>query len=299
MSGMHRHRIGRLRPQRIWQLMSAALVNGYVAGFQKGAIYTGPGKVVCLPVLNCYSCPGAVGSCPIGSLQAVLAGRRFPFYVLGSLMLFGLLLGRGICGLLCPFGFIQDLLHKIPVKKLHVPERADRPARYLKYIILFVFVLLLPAFFDFGTGVYAPYFCKYICPAGTLEGGIVLLSANKVLRDLAGGLFRMKLLILIVIMVLSVLIARPFCKYLCPLGAFYALFQRYALLQLAVDKGSCTHCRSCERACPMQVKVTDNINAAECIRCGKCREVCPEGCISITKPDFPRKNKIGEQAKEK
>lgn len=297
MLGMHRHRL-RLRLQRILQLVSTALVNGYVAGFQKGTIYAGSGKAICLPVLNCYSCPGAVGSCPIGSLQAVLAGRRFPFYVLGSLMLFGLLLGRGICGLLCPFGFLQDLLHKLPVKKLRVPEMLDRHARCLKYVILVVFVLLLPAFFDFGTGVYAPYFCKFICPAGTLEGGIVLLSANKALRGLAGALFHWKLLVLAAIVILSAMITRPFCKYLCPLGAFYALFQRYALLQLSVDKSFCTGCRSCERVCPMQVKVTENINDRECIRCGKCREVCPEGCISVMRPARACKDYAGSKTQE-
>ena len=93
--------------QRAVQLLAAALFNGYAAGFQKGKIFTGSSKAVCVPVLNCYSCPGALGACPIGSLQAALGGiqRRFPFYVLGLLMLFGIVLGRVVCGLLCPFGW--------------------------------------------------------------------------------------------------------------------------------------------------------------------------------------------------
>ena len=138
----------RLSFQRTIQLLAAVLFNGYAAGFLKGRIFTGDSKAFCVPVLNCYSCPGALGACPIGSLQSVLGDRRsgFPFYVLGTLMLFGVVLGRAVCGLLCPFGLVQDLLHKIPVKKVKVPTLIDRPARYTKYVILLVMVVLLPAF---------------------------------------------------------------------------------------------------------------------------------------------------------
>ena len=99
----------------------AALTNGYLIGFVKGKIFTGKTKQLCVPGLNCYSCPGALGSCPIGSLQATLGSRdyKFAFYVVGFLMIVGALVGRFVCGWLCPFGLIQDLLYKIPfVKKL-------------------------------------------------------------------------------------------------------------------------------------------------------------------------------------
>ena len=63
---------------RLWvQIAFAALTNGYLYGFLTGRIYTGPTKAVCVPGLNCYSCPGALGACPIGSLQAVLGSRKF------------------------------------------------------------------------------------------------------------------------------------------------------------------------------------------------------------------------------
>ena len=201
MSGMHRDRV--ISRQRLIQLLAAALFNGYAAGFQKGRIFTGGSKAFCVPVLNCYSCPGALGACPIGSLQAVLGDRRsgFPFYVLGTLMLFGVVLGRAVCGLLCPFGLVQDLLHKIPVKKVKVPTLIDRPARYTKYMILLVMVVLLPAFAPTETGIVSPYFCKYICPAGTLGGGIPLLLSNPSLRQAAGLLFGWKTLVLAAILI--------------------------------------------------------------------------------------------------
>ena len=286
MPGMYRHRVrktkGRISGQRVVQLISAVLVNGYLIGFQKGKIFTGGTKAVCVPVLNCYSCPGALGACPIGALQAAVGGmtRHVPFYVLGLLMLFGVVLGRVVCGLLCPFGLVQDLLHKIPVPKWNPPKQVDRPARLVKYFVLLVLVIGLPAFAVTQTGVTPPYFCKYICPAGTLGGGIPLLLADPALRSLAGGLFSWKVLVLAAVVVASMLIHRPFCRYLCPLGAFYALFNRFSFFQMHLDEAACIGCKKCEHACPMAVEVTKNINSAECIRCGKCKTVCPTGAIS-------------------
>lgn len=288
MLGMYRNRVkgrnpkGRISFQRMVQLLSAALLNGYVAGFHKGKIFTGGTKAICVPVLNCYSCPGALGACPIGALQTALGGLKghFPFYVLGLLTLFGVALGRAVCGLLCPFGLVQDLLHKIPLPKIKVPKRIDRPARYLKYGVLLVLVIGLPAFAVTETGVRMPYFCKYLCPAGTLEGGIPLMIADPALRELAGGLFSWKVLVLAVILAASMVIHRPFCRYLCPLGAFYALFNRFSFFQMSVERDRCVGCGMCERICPMEVEAVRNINSPECIRCGKCRAGCPAGAIS-------------------
>lgn len=272
----------RISFQRVIQLLSAAALNGYALGFAKGKIFTGKTKLFCVPVLNCYSCPGALGACPIGSLQAALASgkNRFPFYVLGLLMLFGVMLGRAVCGLLCPFGLVQDLLHKIPSPKLSVPKKIDRPARYVKYAVLLVLVVLLPAFAAPEAGIAPPYFCKYVCPAGTLGGGIPLLLTNPSLRQAAGLLFTWKALALALILAASVVIHRPFCKYLCPLGAFYAVFNRFSLYQMHFDREKCVGCGKCEKACPMNVEVTRNINSPECIRCGMCQSACPAGAIS-------------------
>lgn len=269
---------------RGWIQAAAALItNGNLSGFFKGGIYSGKLKSVCVPGLNCYSCPGALGSCPIGSMQSVIAGRgrNFSYYVFGLLVLFGVLLGRFICGFLCPFGWIQQLLHKIPGRKLAVPGKVDRPLRYLKYVVLVVFVLALPIFLVDGFGLSAPYFCKWICPAGTLEGGIPLVSTNASLRASLGFLFWWKIGLLTLTILLSILIYRPFCKYICPLGAFYALFNRISLVRMQLDSNKCIRCGACERACPMQVPVLKNINSAECIRCGACSKACPVDCISM------------------
>ena len=284
MPRVHWNRLkkGKMGFQRKVQLAAAVLVNSYLLGFAKGKIFTGSTKALCVPVLNCYSCPGALGACPIGALQAALGGgnHHFPFYVLGLLMLFGVVLGRLVCGLLCPFGLVQDLLYKIPVPKWKVPKKVDRPARWLKYIILLVMVILLPAFAITDIGVTSPYFCKYLCPAGTLEGGIPLLLANPSLRAVVGVLFSWKVLVLVFILAACMFIQRPFCRYLCPLGAFYSLFNRFGFYQMQLDKNKCVGCQKCQRACPMAVEVTKNINSPECIRCGKCKEICPTKAIT-------------------
>ncbi len=268
--------------RHIIQLIAAIAINGYAAGFTKGKIFTGKTKLICVPVLNCYSCPGALGSCPIGALQAVLGDRsfKFSFYILGFIMLFGILCGRLICGFLCPFGFIQDLLYKIRTPKLTVPKSIDKPLRYLKYIVLVVFVIALPLVITNKYGMGNPYFCKLICPAGTLEGGIPLLAMNEELKNTIGALFFWKLGVLLVIIIFSIITYRPFCKYLCPLGALYALFNKFSFYQMDVDETKCTGCKICEKNCKMNVEITKNINSTECIRCNECKNICPHNAIS-------------------
>ena len=263
------------------QLAFTALTNGYAAGFAKGSIDKGPGKFICLPGLNCYSCPGALGSCPIGSLQAVIGSRsyRFSFYIAGFLLLFGALFGRLVCGWLCPFGLVQDLLYKIPfVKKLRrLP--GDRWLKYLKYVILAGFVIVLPLTVLDIVGQGQPWFCKYICPSGTLFAGIPLIASNPPLRAALGWLFTWKAAILAALLLLSLLVYRPFCRYLCPLGAIYGLFNPAALYRFRIDKEKCTGCGACQKACKLDIPIHQTPNSPECIRCGDCRRACPHGAI--------------------
>lgn len=272
----------RHRVQALWALLS----NSYLAGFAKGRIYRGPLKNLCVPGLNCYSCPGALGSCPIGALQAVIGSWnfKFAFYVSGFLIFIGALLGRFACGWLCPFGLIQDLLHKIPFPVKKGSFRGDRILRKLKYIILVLFVLLLPLCLTDVLGQGAPYFCKFICPAGTLEGGIPLVLLNKSIRSAVGWLYAWKNALLLLTVLLAVIIYRPFCKYICPLGAIYSLFNPISVFRYHTDREKCTGCGACARACEMQVNPVENSNHAECIRCGKCIKVCKENAISYRKP---------------
>ena len=261
---------------RGWVQAGATLLsNLHLPNFLKGSLYQGAGKAVCVPGLNCYSCPAASGSCPIGALQAAVGSPqyRFSYYIVGFLLLLGMLLGRAICGFLCPFGWLQELLHKIPTKKFS--SQKLKPLRYLKYGILVVMVCMLPVLTYNDVGIGDPFFCKYLCPQGVLEGAIPLSLVNPSIRAALGKLFSWKLSILLTIIVLSVLFFRPFCKWLCPLGAFYALLNRMSLFRMQVDRDKCVSCGKCAKACKMDVDVTKTPNHTECIRCGMCARACP------------------------
>lgn len=260
--------------RRLIQLYAALLTNANIKGFATGKIYTGSTKTACVPGLNCYSCPGAIGACPLGALQDSLAASstRAPAYIFGILILFGLLLGRVICGFLCPFGLIQELLYKIRSPKLR-KNRFTRILSYFKYVLLGI-LIAIPVIY---AGI--PSFCKYVCPAGTLEGAVSLLAniENSDFYAMLGYLFTWKFAILVVVVVACVFIYRAFCRFICPLGAIYGLFCRLSLLGVKLDKNKCIDCGLCIEGCKMDIK---HVGDHECIQCGECIPVCPVQAIT-------------------
>lgn len=266
--------------RRLIQVYAALLYNAHVKGFIKGDIYTGPVKNICVPGFNCYSCPGAVAACPLGALQNALAssGNRAPWYVLGILMLFGLTLGRTICGWLCPLGLIQELFYKIPVPKLK-KNRVSHILSYLKYVILVVFVIAVPLAYS-AQNFPVPAFCKYICPAGTFEGAMGLLAnpVNAAKFSMLNILFTRKFIIMVLIFTACIFIYRAFCRFLCPLGAIYGLFSRLSILGVKVEASKCTHCQKCVAYCKMDI---NRVGDHECIHCASCVAVCPTNAISF------------------
>lgn len=265
------------KKRTVIQVIATMVQNANFKGFFTGKIYEGSSKQVCVPGLNCYSCPGAAFACPIGSLQNALSAFKFkfPYYVLGLLIFLGAILGRLICGFLCPFGLLQDLLFKIPFFKKVREWKGDRVLRYLKYVILVVFVIVLPIAYKL-----TPFFCKYICPSGTVSG-LLLAAADHTLFQVFGKLFSWKLSLLILIVIFSILICRPFCKYLCPLGAFYGPFNKVSLVSMHLDQERCVGCKACYQSCDMCVDPSVKTNSAECIRCGKCIQACPKQALSM------------------
>jgi ferredoxin-type protein NapH len=281
------------------QTLVALGTNAYLMfPFGGSVIYQGPLKAVCHPGLNCYSCPGALLSCPIGAVQNFLASIRysipgsFPQFgavVVGYIGFIGTMVGRLPCGWLCPFGFIQDLLHKVPVRKFRLWE----PLRYVKYVMLAVFVVILPLTLVDSSGLGHPWFCKLVCPAGTLEGALPLVILKPNLWATLGFFFWNKLTILVTIITLAFFISRPFCRILCPLGAFYSLFTRMTMVQLEFIEGNCVGCGSCSRKCPMGVKPQEQRDSGECIMCLKCLDACQFRALQfgIRRPQVPEKKR--------
>ena len=270
---------------RLWfQAAWFVLTNGYVRGYTKGMIFNGNTKVICLPGLNCYSCPGALGSCPMGALQAVLGNSsyRVSLYVFGMISAMGVLFGRLICGWMCPFGLFQDLMYRIKVKGKKKNMPGHRYLKYLRYVILAVFPILLVSLMLDITGASMPWFCEWICPSGMLLGAIPLVAVKSGLRAAVGARFFWKLFILLAITVLAIFYYRPFCKYLCPLGAIYGLFNPISSYRLVIDKEKCVSCATCQKACGMDIRTFETPNSPDCIRCGSCMAACPTGAIEST-----------------
>ncbi len=282
--------------RKLLQIAAFGFSNFHIGNFKGGELYTGAWKKFCNPGLNCYSCPAASFACPIGALQAVSGSTNynFSFYVIGFLLAVGILFGRFICGWFCPFGLIQELINKIPSPKI----RLWKGFKLIKYIILVIFVLLLPIVATNYMGMGKPAFCQFICPAGTLEGGIPLLSAHSELRQTIGFLFSLKMFILIATILGCIFIYRFFCKTLCPLGAIYGLMNRISIYHLKVDKNKCISCGKCAQICKMEVNPVKTPNSAECIRCGACALVCPKNAIylSFFSSKYKNKNKKNNQA---
>lgn len=256
------------------QLLAALLYNLDFQGIATGSVGRAPSKGVCAPGLHCYSCPGAVATCPIGALQQSLASSSLSmaFYVVGTLLAFGAIAGRTICGWACPFGFIQDIIDKAG-RALHLPEVRkgawSKRLSLLKYAILGL-AIAGPLATLALQGLGKPLFCTLVCPAGTLPG-ISLVASDPALQSMVGILFSWKVSVLLALIAAMLFIYRPFCRFLCPLGALYGFFNRFCILRYAVNPNVCTKCGACVKSCRMDVA---RVGDRECIQCGACKTSC-------------------------
>jgi polyferredoxin len=284
--------------RRIVQFVSLLLTNSYFAAIPRATFYQGNLKGVCVPVLNCYACPLAWGSCPIGALQHFVIIRAFPFYVLGGLGLLGLVVGRWSCGWLCPFGFFQELMYKIKAPKFTAPDWL----RHLKFVFLFGVAGVVVWY------TLEPWFCK-LCPAGTLQAGLPWLwwkargSEGAMGMEFATRIFTLKVVVLAAVVLLMAMMRRPFCRFACPLGALLGLTNKVSLLKLdtnldscaiAYAQGSdfdnCAKCNHCSRFCPMGLKVPEQIGSVDCIRCMNCTSYgSPQWRFGFAPPRLPKR----------
>ena len=221
--------------RKLIQLTSALIYNADVKHWFNGTISQTQLKKICVPGLNCYSCPGALSSCPLGALQNTLASGKFPFFITGFFLLIGTLFGRLVCSFLCPFGLFQDLLYKIPspkVKQTTKLKSVTRKLSLLKYVILAVMCIVLPLAFYLKDGFASPFFCKWICPEGTIFAGWPLVIFNENLQSAIGFLFSWKTALAVAFILWSVFMFRPFCRFFCPLGAIYSFLTKLQFLEL-------------------------------------------------------------------
>ena len=238
-------------------------------------------------VFHCYSCPLSSFACPIGvaANYAALFPAVFevPYLLLGVLLLVGALVGSLVCGWTCPFGFIQDLLGRLTLRKLALPGWLG----YMRFVVLIGLVLALPMILG-ARGI--PYeqqavsICR-LCPAGALEAGLPY-SVKSVLTGEGWLMSWTKTGILLTFLVSAVLIHRPWCRVLCPLGGLLALFNRFSLFHLRFNAHECTECNLCRIRCPAGVKVDVGVNVSGCLRCLECTT-----CGALT-PAFSRPGEV-------
>ncbi len=224
------------------------------------------------PVLHCYSCPLSSFACPVGTIQHLIVVRDFPFYTLGIISLIFIFIGKLSCGFMCPFGFFQDLLFKIKTRFKIKPKIKN--LFWAKYGVIFSLVILGPLIF------YETLFCK-VCPSGTLTAGISQVIINPSLRGLIGPLYISKIVVLSFFIIWFIFEERPFCNYLCPLGGFIGIFNKFSYLKIEVDKNKCIECYKCEKVCPFSITTFKDPNNINCIRCGKCIDICPTETLSF------------------
>lgn len=270
--------------RKIVQFIATVAQNGYLAFPFTRNIYQGGLKGYCTPGLNCHSCPAATFACPLGTLQLFASGARsaieyatwqLGLTVSGFLMAVALIFGRLSCGWICPFGLLQELLYKIPLVKLKVWSALE----WLRYPVLFILVLALPYLSD---GAMGATFCKYLCPAGTLEASGLLLIMPE-LREQLGSLYYWKVGVLALFLGWFVVSYRPFCRVGCPLGLILGWFNRASLVSISHDDVICEECGDCNQCCEMGVDPREADKSPGCIRCFDCAtKKCPNHALKIT-----------------
>lgn len=249
--------------RRIFQAAGTILPNSYVPGVLSAQLYQGSLKGVCSPLLNCYACPGALLSCPIGTLQHFMVTGNFPYYGAGTLSVVGASVGRMTCGTLCPFGLLQDILYKFRAWKISLPVWT----RYFRYAVLVGLVFIIPYL------THENWFSK-LCPMGTLIGGLSWVTLNMNVRSMIRALFWVKVSLLLFFVTTSTMVKRPFCRAVCPLGALFSLFNKASLVQLAWNPDTCTRCGKCQKICPVDIRPDRNWSNPDCLRCLDCTR-CP------------------------
>ncbi len=299
--------------RKITQLILFILFNAVIFGL-------GPWPIL-LPIIGLLGTPSKTVGDALGALQIMLFEATFPWLALASIFVAAIFLGRALCGWACPFGFVQDLLTYIKRRHTEVSPRTHRDLVKVKYVVLAIILfvsgtLAISLATEIGTsykealGVFAQAPFNTVSPADTLFAIMPRMALEirygipqlleKPAGEISAGigstitsvqpLLLVRLLIMGFIIGLAVYVPRGWCRYLCPQGAFSAVFSRFSFLGLRRDPVRCsrTGCRDCVQVCPTVVPILDlpweKFTHPECIYCLKCVDECSTKAI---KPKFP------------
>jgi len=241
------------------------LVSGLIAVTALGLVHQlGGTKIV-----------GVDALCPFGGIETLWALVTSATFVkqiaassvvlLGAILVLAVLFRRSFCGQLCPLGALQELFGKVGKvvwrrARPQVPAAIDRPARFLKYVVLVVIAVWSWQAAELVIRPYDPWVAW------------MHLSSAEVLAEFSIGLA-----VLGASLVGSIVYERFFCKYLCPTGALLGAISRFSLFKVRRNVDTCIDCRLCDKACPSNIKVSEVavVESPECINCNECVNVCP------------------------
>jgi polyferredoxin len=229
--------------------------------------------------------------CPFGGLETlykvITGGGTFISHthlsnvvVLVAVLVIALLLRSAFCGWICPLGFLQDLVSnlssvlqkRIPGLRRRIASLKKRGARlavldrYLRYVKYLVLAWAVGGAAYFGTMVFRDY-----DPWSTL-------------LNLAEFSFTPGVIVLVVTLVASFFIERPWCRYACPLGAASGILGKFSPVYLKREESACTSCKICTNSCPMGLEVhkATTIKSVDCITCLECVGACPRnGALEV------------------
>jgi ferredoxin-type protein NapH len=241
---------------------------------------------VCGPVFHCYSCPLATFACPIGVLANFSALHVFPFAALGTLLLVGAVFGSFVCGWACPFGFLQDLIDRVPTRKFTLPSWLGG----IRYVVLVGLVMAVPYLW----GEAHPLFICRLCPAGALEATVPNVIHTAISGPAIVWPTATKLAILILFVVAMLFTWRPWCTVLCPLGAIYALLNRSSILLLRFRQDRCLDCKLCRSLCHGGGKPERRVDSMQCVRCLECTNCRAVNVETVFQPLNQHQNPIAE-----
>ena len=215
------------------------------------------------------------GICPFGGVVTFynyITGGSFikqirfsSILIMYIVLILAVLMGPVFCGWVCPLGSFQEWIRKIGKKIFKskynnfIPAETDR---YLRYARIIVLIWVLYVTINSGQLLFKnvdPYFALF-----NFWTGEVAVTA---------------ILMLIVVMVGSLFIERPWCKYLCPYGAFLGFTNKFRIIKIKRNENSCTNCKKCDEACPMNIEISTKtkVTSLQCISCMNCtsENECP------------------------
>jgi len=297
--------------RKVVQTISATVLLGASLGVARTAIT--------LPILLTFGSGEKTVVSAFDAIQEMFAEPMIPWIPFAVFIVFGVLVGRVTCAWICPFGFLQDLMAMANVNRHEVSLRTHEGAVKVKYGVLGMTLFVsgslgLSLIYGVGQdyknalGVLAQGPFSALSPEATLLGVVPVVArmitlyflgippvASPLNLDVVWGrlssmswLLAMRLMVFVFVVALSFFFLRAFCRYLCPAGAFLAIFSRCSLLGLRRNLLQCNKCGDCVKVCPMLVRIVDQpwekMTDPECIMCLECTDACG---LKAIKPTFP------------